>query len=188
MFRPLLFISLFPIVIALIARWWFGIRVLAGEGGRACRCDLRTWLPSPGDEAIVHRAEGTARDFGQQLRNKALDAWKNEDPKAAAAREGARRFGLAVPPLSALVAIFAVLVGKVPVLGAIAILFAATAIAALFGLLSLPQELRAIARGSHKAREMKCFPGSDDEEAVIRCAAAHAWDFALPPILRWINR
>ena len=36
------------------------------------------------------------------------------DPKAAAAREGTRRFGLAVPPLSGIVAVFAVLVGKDP--------------------------------------------------------------------------
>ena len=29
MFRVILFISLFPIALALGARWWFGVRVLA---------------------------------------------------------------------------------------------------------------------------------------------------------------
>lgn len=188
MFRLLLFISLFPIAIALIARWWFGMRVLAGDGMRPCRCDLKRWLPTPGDEAVVHRAEGSAAEFGRQLRIKALAEWRERDPKAAASRENTRRFGLAVPPLSGVVAVFAVLVGKVPVMGAIAILLAATALAAVLGLLTLPPELGAITRAARKVREDKNFPGSEEEEAVIRCAIAHAWDLSLPPILRWVHR
>jgi len=188
MFRLLLFLSLFPIVIALLARWWFGVRVLAGDGKRPCRCDLQRWLPSPDDSAIVHRAENSAAEFGRQLRLKALAEWRKQDPKSAAAREGSRRFGLAVPPLSGVVAVFAVLVAKIPFIGAIAILFAATAISAMIGLLSLPPELRAIARVANKAREQKNFPNRDDEDAVVRCAIAHAWDLSLPPILRWIHK
>ncbi len=188
MFRVILFLSLLPIAVALSARWWFALRVLAGTGGRACRADLKRWLPAPGDEALIHRAEGTAADFGAQLRNKALAEWHTSDPRAAAARENTRRFGLAVPPLSALVAVFAVLVGKIPFLGAIAILLGATAVAALLGLLTLPPELTAISRAARKAREDGCFPDRDEENAVIRCATAHAWDKALPPILRWIHR
>lgn len=188
MFRAILFFSLLPIAIALAARWWFGIRILAMEGGRACRCDLKRWLPTPGDEAIVHRAEETAETFGRQLRIKALAEWRESDPKAAASRENTRRFGLAVPPFSGIIAIFAVLVGKVPVMGAIAILLGATALAAVMGLLTLPAELSAIARAARKARENGNFPNRDDEDAVIRCATAHAWDLALPPILRWLHR
>jgi hypothetical protein len=66
MFKMVVIICLIPIALALAARWWFGVRVLALEGGRACRCDLKRWLPSPGDEAIVHRADQTARDFGPE--------------------------------------------------------------------------------------------------------------------------
>ena len=188
MFRVILFISLFPIAIALAARWWFGMRILAGEGGRACRCDLKRWLPTPGDEAVVHRAEASAETFGSQLRIKALAEWSESDPKAAASRENTRRFGLAVPPFSGIIAVFAVLVGKVPVMGAIAILLGATALAAVMGLLTLPAELAAINRTARKARENGHFPSRDDEDAVIRCASAHAWDLALPPILRWLHR
>ena len=52
----------------------------------------------------------------------------------------------------------------------------------------LPAELAAISRAARKARENSHFPNRDDEDAVIRCATAHAWDLALPPILRWIHR
>lgn len=187
MFRLILFFSLIPLALALLARWWFGVRVLAGDGKLPCRCDLTRWLPSPGDAAVVHRAEESAGEFGRQLRLKALAEWHERDPKAATSREKTRRFGTAVPPLSAIVAVFAVLVGKIPVLGAIAILLAATALAAALGLLALPPELGVIARTARKAREEHHFPNSDEEEAVIRCAIAHAWDAALPPILRWIH-
>lgn len=188
MFRLLLILSLFPIAIALAARWWFGGRVLAGEGKRPCRCDLVRWLPTPGDDAVVHRAEETAEAFGQQLRHKALAEWHERDPRAAASRENMRRFGLAVPPLSGVVAVFAVLVGKIPVTGAIAILLGATALAALLGILTLPPELSAISRATRKLREEKGFPNRDDEDAVIHCAIAHAWDLSLPPILRWTHQ
>jgi len=188
MFRPLLFFSLIPLIIGLIVRWWFGVRVLGNDGARPCRCDLNRWLPVPDDASIVHRAEESAAEFGRQVRLKALADWHDQEPKAAASREKTRRFGLAVPPFTGIVAVFAVLVGKIPVLGAIIILIAATAVATVFNLLSLPAELTAITRSSRRIRDEKNFPNIDDEEAVMHCAIAHAWDAALPPILRWIHR
>lgn len=188
MFKYVVIICLIPIGIALAARWWFGVRILAGDGGRACRCDLQQWLPAPGDEAVTHRAENSAVEFGKQLRDKALADWREQAPKAAASRENTRRFGLAVPPLSGIVAVFAVIVGKVPVMGAIAIVVGATAIAAVLGVLNLPPELGAITRAARKVREDRSFPSRDDEDAVIRCAIAHAWDASLPQILRWIHQ
>lgn len=137
---------------------------------------------------MIQRADGSALEFGGQLRDKALATWREHEPKAAAARENARRFGMAVPPLSVLIAVFAVLVGKIPVLGAIAIFLGATALAAVVGLMSLPGELAAIQREAKKARDKRAFPDDDDELAIIRCAKATAWDRAIPPILRWLGR
>lgn len=188
MYRLILLLSLFPIAIALIARWWFGLRVLAGAGARNCRCDLARWLPAPGDESVIHRAEKSAAEFGRELRIKALTEWREQDPKAAAARESTRRFGIAVPPLSGVVAVFAVLVGKIPVIGAIAVVLGASALAAAFGLLSLAPELRAIARSARKLKQERIFPAGDEEEAVIQCAIAEAWIECPPPILRWLQR
>lgn len=188
MFRFILILSILPIAAAMLARWWFGLRVLADEGRRTCRCDLASWMPAPGDAAVIHRAEKSAAEFGGELRAKALAEWFEKDPKAATARESSRRFGMAVPPLSAVIAVFALLAGRTPLMGAIAILFAATALAAAFGLLSLPPELRAIARHARGVRQGRSFPASDDEATVIRCAVAHAWSESLPPILRWLQR
>jgi hypothetical protein len=188
MYRLILIISLLPIALALVARWWFGLRVLASEGTRACRCDLARWMPAPGDDAALHRAENSAAEFGRELRLKALAEWHERDPKAAKAREGTRRFGMAVPPLGGVVAIMGMLVGRIPAIGGIAILLGASALAAVFSLLSLPAELRAIADSARRIRENKSFPAEADELAVIECAMAHAWDAALPPILRWLQR
>jgi hypothetical protein len=87
-----------------------------------------------------------------------------------------------------MIAVFALLVGKVPFAGALAIVALACAVAAALGLLSLPAELQAITRSAKKHRLQKCFPSGSDQEAVIRCANAHAWDEAVPPALRWLHR
>lgn len=188
MWRLLLLFSIIPIAAALIARWFFGLRVLAAEGPRLCRCDLATWMPSPDDQSVVHRNEDSAQEFGRQLRLKALAEWKETDPKAAKSRENTRRFGMAVPPFSGIVALMAVLVAKIPVMGGLSVLLAATALSAVTGILSLPQELSAIAKATKKLRASKNFPHSDDESAVSRCAVAHAWKEALPPILNLLQR
>lgn len=185
--RLLLIISVLALVVAFIARWWFGLRVLAAEGERICRCDLNTWLPAPGDHAKVHRAEGTAAEFGEQLRNKALVDWASEMPKAARSRENNRRFGLAVPPLSIVIAVFALIGAKVPWIGAIVIIFAATAVAGILAMTSITPELQAITRAAKKARDARAFPQRDDESVIVRCAYAHAWRKAFPPLFRLIQ-
>lgn len=188
MFRLLLFFSLLPLALALIANWWFGARVLASYGKRMCRCDLKLWTPAPGDETLVHRAEETATEFGNQLRRKALNEWRELDPKSANSREHSRRFGIAVPPLGGVVAVLAVIAGKIPVLGAIAIFIAAVALSAVLGILALPPELSAIARSSKRIRDQRVFPSLEDNEAIVRCASAHAWQQALPPVLRMLQK
>lgn len=188
MWRLLLLLSILPIAAALIARWYFGLRVLVQDGARPCRCDLGTWMPVPEDKAVIHRAEESAAEFGRQLRVKALDEWRERDPKAAAARESSRRFGMAVPPLSAIVVIFGMIAGRISGAWAIPIVLAATALAAVLGVLSMAPELVAITRAAKKLREARSFPRRDDEDAVIRCAVAHSWKETLPPILRLLQR
>ena len=188
MFRLLLFFSLLPLALTLIARWWFGTRVLASCGKRMCRCDLKLWTPVPGDETLVHRAEETAAEFGNQLRRKALHEWRESDPKSANSREHSRRFGIAVPPLGAIVAVLAVLAGKIPVLGAIAIFIAAVALSAVLGILALPPELIVIAKCSKRVRDQRAFSSSEDNEAIARCARALAWEHAMPPVLRMLQK
>lgn len=187
MYRILLFLSILPIAVCLVLCWWFGTRVLWGAGKRDCRCDLGRWLPDPDDGKSVHRAEQTGSQFGASLRRKALAQWQEQQPKAAKARTNHRHFGLAVPPLSGVIAIFAVVVGKVPAFGAIAIFIAATAISCIVGLLTLPNELTIIRRYAGQKSLEGAFPDSEDQETVIRCAMGHAWQSSLPAVLKWFQ-
>jgi len=186
-YRLLLVLSVLPIAACLVLCWWFGTRVLRGEGTNRCRCDLDRWEPAPDDDKKVQRAEQTGGDFGAALRERALADWKKREPKPAAARTNHRNFGLAVPPLSAVFAFFAVIVGKVPAFGGIAIVIAATALSCVLGLLSLPAELTVIRRFAQQKSLQGIFPERDDLDTVIRCAMAHAWQASLPPIVKWFQ-
>lgn len=178
-------ISMVPIVAALAARWYFGLRVLAQEGGRPCRRDSRK-LP---DSTVAKLPdEECAARFGEELRTQAMVEWKTSDPKAAESRQGTKRFGMAVPPLSAIVAIFAVAVAKIPLAAALAIFLVAIAISCALSISSLPAELAAITRTAKRLRESRAFPRRDDEDAVIRCANARAWNETLPPMLSSLQR
>ncbi len=183
----LLLASLLPLAVCLGARWWFGLRVLLQSGGQPCRCDLTRWSP-PTDNEVIQRAEQSAYEFGRQLRLTALEEWRKDDPKAERTRASSKRFGMAVPPLSGVIVIMAVVVAKIPVIGAISCFLIATALAAVFGILALAPELAAINRTARKLRQTRCFPRRDDEEAVVRCAVAHCWKETLPPLLAMMQR
>lgn len=187
MWRFLLFLSIFPLALALIVRWWFGLRVLSREGRRICRCDPTRWAKLPGADDSPPPAEGTAREHAIRLRATALAAWKQRSPKAAAAREGSKRFCMAVPPFTIMIAVFAVLLAKIPITGGLAIILAATALAASLRLLGLGSELRAMAAQVNAMRELRPFPRLDDEDAVATCTAAEAWSDAIPPILKFLQ-
>lgn len=189
MWRILFLLSALIIGAALVARWFFGMRILASEGNRVCRCNLTIESPSSETSAETNqRTEDTAFEFGRKLRLQAMQEWKIRDQRASTSRENTRRFGLAVPPLSAVVATCAVLVAKIPFLGGLAAFLAATALACVLGVLSLAPELIAIQHAAKKLRQARTFPRRDDEDAVIHCAIAHAWKETLPPIVGLLQR
>lgn len=168
-------------------RWWFGTRVLATQGPRVCRADLEKWLPEPGEGAVARRSEETAHVIGFYLWKYALNDWERRDPKAAMARRKSKQLGTILPPFMVIITAFAILVGKVPVLGAFALVFASIAFAALFSYLTLGQELKEVATAANRLRKAGAFRLRDDEDAVVECAMAHAWHQALPPVLRWLQ-
>jgi cobalamin biosynthesis protein CobD/CbiB len=185
MWRLLLLFSILPIGAALLLRWWFGLRVLESLGGRPCRCDPARWDQALGSgQPAMCAAAAPVGELGERLRLAALAQWQQREPKRAAARESSRRFGLAVPPLSAIVAVFAAILAKIPVTGALVIFIAATALATVFGLLSLGAELRAIALAARNLRAARAFVRSEEEDAVIEAAIARAWCETVPPVLR----
>jgi hypothetical protein len=117
-----------------------------------------------------------------------MEAWAVENPAAYKARDNAKRFGMAVPPLSGVIALFAVIAMKIPLFGLVVVPLGATAVAAVLAVMSLPGELAAIGRYVVKVRNERAFPNREDEASVLRCAIAQAWDLALPPILRWLHK
>lgn len=180
LWRILFLCSALMLAAALLLRGWFGKRGLVQFGGRICEADPERWQNWAGETVS---AKGDAGTFGRELRRVALKRWSDKDPKAARAREAARRFGIAVPSLTIVVLIFAILGMKLPLFGALAIGLGATALSAAMGLLSIGAELQAVARTVGELRAQRIFRRADDEEAVIACAQAAVWMAALPPIL-----
>lgn len=187
MWRLLILVSLIPPLLAMGARWWLGSRVLAALGPRSCRADLGRWLPEPDKPEVARRSEETAHIVGFHLWRQALRDWAAEDPSAAKSRDKARRFGIIAPPFAVVITTFAIIVGKLHILGAFSIVLASIALAAVFTSLTLAVELRAVAFTANRLRKAGTFRDRDDEDAVVRCAIAHAWHQSLPPVLRWIQ-
>ena len=185
MWRLLYIPCILIIAAAVVARIWFGKQVVFGKGGQPCKADADRWSDVLGSTVNLP-AEPTAGELGRDLRKAAIADWQKRDPKAARAREAAKRFGMAVPPLTIAVVLFALIAHRIPVPGAIAIFLAATALSSLLGLLSIGAELRAVATLARTLRERRAFIRTDDEDAVISCAVAEVWLGALPPILRWL--
>ncbi|HEY8962620.1 MAG TPA: hypothetical protein VIM57_10490 [Luteolibacter sp.] len=178
--RLLFLCSALILAAALLLRGWLGKRGFAQFGGRICTADAERWQSWTGESLPEANDAGA---LGRKLRRVALNRWQRADPKAARAREAARRFGLAVPPLTIVVLVFAVALAKLPLFGALTIALGATALSAGIGLLSIGAELRAVGQAAGELRGLRIFRRADDEEAVIACAQAAVWMAALPPIL-----
>lgn len=188
MFRFLIILAAIPIIAAFILRWWFGLRTLSSTGKRQTTCKLDKWEQTFGAGSLPPSATADASLHAEFLHQAALGDWKTREPKAAAARDAVRRFGMAVPPLSAMVAILAVLVMRLTPLMAIAVFLLAVALAATFAYLSLAPELRAIALTSRRLRDTRIYTRREDEDAVIQAATALAWKQAAPPVFNLIQR
>jgi len=184
MIWKLLFLfSVLPIAATLIARWYFGIRVLATEGRRPCRFDPARWENHLGNNPPIEVDEAPAMELGKVLRLAALTDWKARDPKRAAARESSRRFGMAVPPLGLIIGVFVAI--RFGVLPGLAVFLTSIAFSVLTSLLSIGTELTAVALVNRRLRESRAFTRRDDEDAVANSAIAHVWAESIPPILRF---
>ncbi len=188
MFRFLIILAIVPIILGLGARWWFGIRILSSSAKRQCRCDLEKWNKAFGDKNLPVEKENNATFYARLLRKAALEDWKTSNPKAAASREGARRFGMAVPPLAAMVAILGMIVGRIPFTGVLAIFLTAIAFSVIVTFLSIAPELKAILTTSRRLRATGVFYRRDDEDAVIEATTALAWKESAPPVFNLIQR
>ncbi len=163
MHRLLILLSVLMIGAALVARWWLALRPLAQAIDQS------------------HNDAVTASRRGEELLQQALVQWQRDDPRSAAVRNAQLRFGMAAPPLSLLIAIFASAVGRIPFVMAMAIPLAATALAVIVGISGLPRELEAV------SRYIAGQPADRRDDAGARFALAHAWNRAFPAALRWLQ-
>lgn len=188
MVRLLILIAALPIAAAFLVRWWLGLRVLSSEGRRQCSCDLALWEKTFGTENPPPSKSGDARIFAETLRKHALNDWKTRDPKAATSREGVRRFGMAVPPLSLMIVILGIIVGRIPAIWAIPVFLLALACAVIVSYLSIAPELNAMLIAARRLRGSGVFHRRDDEDAVITAATALVWKESAPPVFNLIQR
>jgi hypothetical protein len=188
MLRIVFIISLLPVLAAMFAAWWYGARVLAMWGGTRCRMDAGRWQRIFGEDAVAPGDDVSAAVLAREIHRRGVVQWKRDDPRAAAARAGAKRFGMAVPPLAVMVLALGVLAGRVPVFGALAGVVAAVALAAAFLILSVGAELSMVLVLVRKLQDQRLFVRSDDERAVAECLTAWVWEDSLPPVLRLLTR
>ncbi|WP_411827229.1 hypothetical protein [Luteolibacter sp. AS25] len=188
MIRLLTILAIIPIIAAFVVRWWFGMRLLSGKGRHQCRCDLAKWEKTFGPQNIPPSSNGDALIYATLLRKSSLLDWKTRDPRASASREGARRFGMAVPPLALMVALLAVIVGRLPIIYLLPVFLLAIASAVIISYLSIAPELKAILINSRRLRDSHTFPRREDEEAVIEVANALAWKEAAPPVFNLLQK
>ncbi len=188
MLRLLIVLAALPVIAAFIARWWLGLRVLSSAGRQQCSCDLALWEKTFGAENSPPSKTGDAKIFAETLRKSALADWKTREPKAAASREGVRRFGMAVPPLALMVVVLGAIVKRVPVSFVLSVFLTALAVAIIFSYLSIAPELNAMLIASRRLRASGVFHRRDEEDAVIAATKALVWKEATPPILNLIQR
>lgn len=188
MVRFLILLAALPIVVAFVARWWLGLRVLSSAGRRQCSCDPALWEKAFGPDHLPPSKSGDARLFAEALRKCALADWKTREPKTAASREGVRRFGMAVPPLSLLVVILGIIAFRVSTIWVIPVFLLAIAFAVIFSFLSVAPELNAMLLASRRLRDSGTFHRRDDEDAVIAATTALVWKESAPPIFNLIQR
>lgn len=186
--RLLILLAALPIIVTLVVRWWFGLRLLKSSLEHPCTCNLEKWKQTFGEQQLPVTSSGNSIMFAELLRKTALADWRVRDKKAAIAREGTRRFGMAVPPFSAMIVILAVVVGRIPLAYGIAIFLIATAFSAIIAYLSIAPEIQALLITSRRLRESGIFHRRDDEDAVIQAAVALSWKEAAPPIFNLIQR
>lgn len=186
--RLLILLAALPIIVTLVARWWFGLRLLKSGAETQCSCDLEKWNRTFGEHHLPASPSGNLITFADFLRKAALADWRTRDKKAALAREGTRRFGMAVPPLTAMIVILGIIVGRITPSYGIAIFLVATAFSAVIAYLGLAPEIQAILTTSRRLRDNRIFPRKDDEDAVIQAAIALSWKEAAPPIYNLLQR
>jgi len=211
MHRLLLFLSLLPLLAAIILRKLNAERVLRGSRDTQLHIkgeDLaRSMLASVGHETVelsttkqawagasvtgerwlalpAESAVGSsAADHGQVALRVGLYLTSLSHPAVIARRRWALRFGHVFPVFTVVVCSFALVVGKLPALWVLSIIMASLGIAACAQVLTVVAELQSAAHAVVVLEKKRILPRLSDEEAVVAATRAWAWRGIVPGLL-----
>lgn len=211
MHRLLLFVSLLPLLAALILRKLNADRVLRVARGRQLHlkpADLaRRMLDSAGHQEVDVRtvrrvwaggattggdwislpaasaAGDSAADHGVAALRVGLYLLSRRNPVALARRRWATRFGHVFPIFTAIVVVFAVAVAKLPMFWGLSIVVGSLGLAACAQILTLTTELQSAALACLLLEKKRTLPRLSDEEAVVAATRAWAWHSIVPGLL-----
>ncbi|MBK1856361.1 zinc metallopeptidase [Verrucomicrobiaceae bacterium 5K15] len=209
--RLIIFLSLLPILLAVILRKFNADRVLhslkekrlakpAEEVSRRMldsvsqsqveiKTPARRWSAAPdhGKEWLVLPpgvASGvSASSHGKAALQVGLYLLSLREPKMLARRQWAIRFGHVFPVFTTVVMAFALVVRAVPAVWVLAIIMASCALAACAQFLTITAERRAADLACVVLEKKRIFPRLSDEEAVVSATRAWSWRSCLPGIL-----
>ena len=211
MHRLLLFLSLLPLLAALVLRKLNADRILklsrdqdlSGDGASLAKRMLSSMGHENTDLQIKKRewagaaahGEGwltltpnlasgkSVADHGQVVLRVGLYFLALRDPKSVARRRWALRFGHAFPIFTLVVCVFALLVGKLPVMWVFSIAIASLGIAACAQILTLTTNLQASAMAAIVLEKKRIYPRLSDEELVVASTRAWAWHSIVPGLI-----
>jgi len=149
----------------------------------------RRWtaLPDIGSQwMILHpdTASGvSASSHGRAALQVGLYLLSQRDPKVMARRRWAIRFGHVFPVFTTVVMTFALVVGRLHAVWALAVIMASCALAACAQLLTITAERQAADLACVVLEKKRTLPRLSDEEAVVSATRAWAWRSCLPGIL-----
>jgi len=211
MHRFLLLFALLPLLAALILRKMYADRVLnrsravvlSTDGATLARRMLSSMDQDQTELRIIQRewagaagigenwlsltskqAEGdSVADHGQVALRVGLYFLSMRDQAAVARRRWALRFGHAFPIFTSVVCVFALLVGKLPLLWLISVILASLGLAACAQALTLATNLQASALAAVILEKKRIYPRLSDEESVVAATRAWAWHAIVPGLI-----
>lgn len=105
------------------------------------------------------------------------------EPTLTGKREWALRFGHVFPVFTVIVMVFAIAVGKLPVMLCLSIIVGSLGLAACAQALTLACELRAATLAAVVLEKKRIFPRLSEEELVTTAIRAQAWRSIVPGLL-----
>jgi len=211
MHRLLLFLSLLPLLAALILRKLHADRILkgsrvvalSGEGSALAqrmlssmgqehtelRIKKREWAGAAdsGDGWLSLTSELAAgkngADHGQVALRVGLYFLSLRDPASVARRRWALRFGHAFPIFTLVVCVFGLFVGRLPLLWVMSIVMASLGLAACAQILTVITNIQAAGLASVVLEKKRIYPRLSDEESVIAATRAWAWHSIVPGLI-----